>query len=116
VNPFDDLQDAGIFLIVVGILFVGIDFFTYGLCCFLGLPMLFVGVILVVVQAFQPRQPRYWPPGPGGYGLPQYQQPVMRTPFCPNCGRPSQYVAPYQRFYCETCRAYLPEHLQPPRR
>ena len=112
-NPFDDLQDMGMFLIVFGFLGVLMGLFTSGVCCIVGTPMIVVGVVLVIVEAMKPKTPRHWPTagGPGGSGFPP---PAPRTPFCSTCGRPSLYIAQYQRYYCTNCNRYLPEHAQPP--
>jgi hypothetical protein len=32
---------------------------------------------------------------------------VAPTPFCTRCGRPTSYVAQYNRYYCYGCRRYV---------
>jgi hypothetical protein len=43
-----------------------------------------------------------------GYGQPPQQaQPQQAAPACQRCGRPSTYVAQYQRYFCNSCNQYL---------
>jgi len=59
----------------------------------------------------------YGQPGqqPGGYGQQPAQQQYggapqggpQAAPQCNTCGRPTQYVAQYQRYFCQNCNRYL---------
>jgi len=37
--------------------------------------------------------------------------PVEDVPLCPTCGEPAKYVAQYDRYYCMSCRKYLPKDM-----
>ena len=64
-------------------------------------------------------QPMGQPGGQPGYGQPQqgYGQPPAQqanyggapqaAPACTSCGRPTTYVAQYQRYFCQNCNRYL---------
>jgi hypothetical protein len=58
-------------------------------------------------------QPQGQPMGQQGYGQPQqgYGQPQQggpqAAPNCTSCGRPTTYVAQYQRYFCQSCQRYL---------
>ena len=39
--------------------------------------------------------------------------PMDDVPLCPYCGEPSTYIERYNRYYCHSCRKYLPKNTSP---
>lgn len=96
----ESLTLIGVILVIVGLVLIP---FT----CFTSLFISLIGVILIVMGEIQ--GPSYVPPyPPPQYPPPQYPpQPYMPQGYaCPACGMPLTYVAQYNRWYCNNCRAY----------
>jgi hypothetical protein len=64
----------------------------------------------------QGQQSGGYPPQQQGYGQPQQQYGAPQgapqggqqaAPACNSCGRPTTYVAQYQRYFCQNCNRYL---------
>jgi len=69
-----------------------------------------VGVVIVIILALllmrrkklpSPVYPPAQAPAP-----PPPPPPHAQVPFCKNCGRPTAYIAQYQRYYCYNCQQY----------
>ncbi len=109
-------DDAGIALIVVGVVLMVFGFFAPPICG-IGVILLIVGVVLVVMDRsrtpmyaypaypaypYPPAGPAAPPQGPGAAGTPGMAPPSV----CPVCASPLTWIPQYGRWYCYRCQAY----------
>jgi len=106
-------SDAGLALIVVGIVLLVLGIFFFGIFfwpfCGLGVVLIIVGIVLVATAQSQPAYyypmpsmpaPPVAPPAAGAPAAP------FSVPACPVCGSPLMWVPQYGRWYCTRCQAY----------
>jgi hypothetical protein len=101
-------SDAGIVLIIVGILLMVTGIFFLPLCG-IGLILIIVGIVLVATTQSQPVY--HWPAPP--FAAPPVAPPAAGTPpaapgapACPVCGSALTWVPQYGHWYCWRCQAY----------
>lgn len=102
-------RDAGVALIVVGVLLMAFGIFFWPVCG-IGILLLIIGIVLTATGGMQPsyyypQQPMYpYAPQapPGATPAPGPQAP----PACPVCGSALTWVPQYARWYCGRCQAY----------